>query len=153
MRACIALLPNVGSIKIPAGPADPEAARQRVARLRALVPDSVTLGISGDASAATGLNAGCEAWYSAMGGLFPDTAMAIARAARAGDADEAVRLSARLQPLWLLFGQYRGSLRVLATAAELLALVESPCLPLPIQTLDATGRRQVAAALAALELA
>ena len=152
LHARIALLPNVGSIKIPAGPADPEAARQRVARLRALVPDSVTLGISGDASAATGLNAGCEAWYSAMGGLFPDTAMAIARAARAGDADEAVRLSARLQPLWSLFGQYRG-LRVLATAAELLGLVESPCLPLPLQTLDATGRRQVAAALAALELA
>ena len=152
LHARIARLPNVGSIKIPAGPADPEAARQRVARLRALVPDSVTLGISGDASAATGLNAGCEAWYSAMGGLFPDTAMAIARAARAGDADEAVRLSARLQPLWSLFGQYRG-LRVLATAAELLGLVESPCLPLPIQTLDAAGRRQVAAALAALELA
>lgn len=84
--------------------------------------------------------------------MFPETALAIARDARAGDADEAVRLSARLQPLWSLFGQYRGSLRVVAAAAELLGLVASPCLPLPIQPLDAAARRQVAAALAALEL-
>jgi hypothetical protein len=37
-----------------------------VSRLRALIPDTVTIGISGDASAAVGLLAGCDAWYSVL---------------------------------------------------------------------------------------
>lgn len=148
----IAQLPNVRSIKIPAVPADPDAARARVERLRALIPSRVSIGVSGDGFAATGLNAGCEAWYSAIGGLFPETALAITRAAQAGDAQEATRLSERLKPLWALFGQY-GSLRVVAAAAELRGRVEQPCLPLPLKALDGAGRQQLAALLEELELA
>lgn len=148
----IAQLPNVRSIKIPAVPADPDAARARVERLRALIPSRVSIGVSGDGFAATGLNAGCEAWYSAIGGLFPETALAITRAAQAGDAQEATRLSERLKPLWALFGQY-GSLRVVAAAAELRGRVEQPCLPLPLKALDGAGRQQLAALLDELELA
>lgn len=135
----IAQLPNVRSIKIPGVPAAPEAARAHVERLRALIPSHVTLGVSGDAFAATGLNAGCEAWYSVIGGLFPRTALAITRASQAGDAQEATRLSERLQPLWALFGQHGGSLRVVAAAAELRGLVERPSLPLPLKALDGAG--------------
>lgn len=148
----IAQLPNVRSIKIPAVPADTGAARARVKRLRALIPSRVSIGVSGDGFAATGLNAGCEAWYSAIGGLFPETALAITRAAQAGDAQEATRLSERLKPLWALFGQY-GSLRVVAAAAELRGRVEQPCLPLPLKALDGAGRQQLAALLDELELA
>src|SRR5690606_41754181 len=61
LYARIAELPNVRSIKIPGVPADPAAARARVEHLRALLPSQVTLGVSGDPLAATGLNAGCEA--------------------------------------------------------------------------------------------
>ncbi len=66
--------------------------------------------------------------------LFPKTALAITRAAQAGNTGHALQLSQQLDGLWGLFAQY-GSLRVIATAAELLGFVEFPCLPLPLQTL------------------
>lgn len=148
----IAQLPNVRSIKIPGVPATPEAAKAHIEHLRTLLPSHVTLGVSGDAFAATGLNAGCEAWYSVIGGLFPKTALAITRAAQAGDRQEAARLSARLQPLWALFSQYGGSLRVIATAAELCGLVTHPSLPLPLKALSGTRRQQLNELLGELEL-
>jgi 4-hydroxy-tetrahydrodipicolinate synthase len=66
----IAHLPNVRSIKIPGMPLDPQEAKARVDRLRALIPAHVSIGVSGDWLGAIGLNAGCEVWYSAWGGLF-----------------------------------------------------------------------------------
>lgn len=147
----IAQLPNVGSIKIPAVPADLDAARARVDRLRALIPVNVTIGVSGDASAVTGLNAGCDAWYSVIGGLLPDLAVAITRAAQAGNWQEAARLSEKLRPLWTLFGNH-GSLRVVAAMAELLNVVSRPCLPLPLKALEGNDRQIVATLLKELEL-
>jgi len=149
----IARLPHVASIKIPGVPMDPAEARARIERLRALIPPQVTIGISGDASAATGLNAGCEAWYSVIGGLFPRTAQAITRSALAGDAPEAVRLSHRLAPLWEMFGRHGGSLRVIAAAAELRGLVSEPCLPLPIRSLQGEDRQRLLAILDELDAA
>ncbi|WP_213989955.1 dihydrodipicolinate synthase family protein [Sodalis sp. dw_96] len=139
----IARLPQVRSIKIPGVPEDPLAAKARVERLRALIPSHVTVGISGDAFGAAGLNAGCDVWYSVIGGLFPKTTLAITRAALDGQGNEAVRLSARLESLWALFRQY-GSLRVIASAAEIQGLVNPPCLPLPLTTLNGNARRQLA---------
>ncbi|MDE9533478.1 dihydrodipicolinate synthase family protein [Xenorhabdus bovienii] len=149
----IAHLPNVCSIKIPGVTVDPVAAKVRVERLRALIPSHVTIGISGDGFAATGLNAGCEVWYSVIGGLFPKAALAITRAAQAGDIQEVTRLSERLQPLWTFFRQYGGSLRVVASAAVLLGLVEQDCLPLPLKALEAADLQQLAELLDELELA
>lgn len=147
----IAQLPRVGSIKIPGVPAEAEAARERVQRLRALIPPHVTIGVSGDAHGAAGLNAGCDAWYSAIGGLLPAPLLAITRAAQAGNADEASRLSGHLQPLWALLLQH-GSLRVAAAAAELLGLVASPSLPLPLQALAGEDRQQLSRVLKELGL-
>jgi|SRR5690554_2624594 len=149
----IAQLPGVASIKIPGVPVEPEAARERVERLRTLVPAGVTIGVSGDPMAAIGLNAGCDAWYSVIGGLFPETALAITRTAQAGRAEEALRLSQRLESLWALFRQHGGSLRVVATAAELSSLAESPSLPLPLKTLEGRERQALAALLEELALA
>jgi len=149
----IAQLPGVASIKIPGVPVEPEAARERVERLRTLVPAGVTIGVSGDPMAAIGLNAGCDAWYSVIGGLFPETALAITRTAQAGRAEEALRLSQRLESLWALFRQHGGSLRVVATAAELSKLAESPSLPLPLKTLEGRERQALAALLEELALA
>lgn len=148
----IAHLPNVCSIKIPGVPADSDMARARIERLRTLVPSHVTIGVSGDASAAMGLNAGCDTWYSVIGGLFPESALAITRASQAGDAQEAMRLSERLLPLWNLFSQHGGSLRVVAAAAELMGLAESPCLPLPLKALEGADRQQLARLLIELGL-
>lgn len=51
----------------------------------------VTIGVSGDALAATGLNAGCDSWYSVIAGTLPKPAMTITRAAQDGDAAAANR--------------------------------------------------------------
>jgi 4-hydroxy-tetrahydrodipicolinate synthase len=149
----IAQLPQIGSIKIPPVPTDPAEAVARVARLRALLPAHVSIGISGDKSGALGLGAGCEAWYSVIGGLFPRTTLAIAQAAQAGDAAQAAQLSARLQPLWDLFGKYNGSLRVIAAAAGLMGLAQQPCLPLPLQAIAGADREYLAQLIDTLELA
>lgn len=149
LLARIAQLPNIASIKIPPPPAG--SAAQRVAELRALIPAHITLGISGDASAAAGLNAGCDVWYSVTGGLLPQLALPLVQAARAGDAMLAQAHSAALAPLWGLFNRY-GSLRVIATVAELLGMVSASCLPAPLQTLQAAARRDVAGVIEQLGL-
>ncbi|HEY0189411.1 MAG TPA: dihydrodipicolinate synthase family protein [Cellulomonas sp.] len=145
----IAALPGVVSIKVPGVPADPTAAAERVGHLHRILPAHVTIGVSGDAFGATGLNAGCEVWYSAIAGTLPGPALELTRAAQAGDAARAVVLSDRLQPIWDLFARH-GSLRVTSAIAEHLGLVAGPSLPLPIRGLDDVGRRAVADACAEL---
>lgn len=152
LLAEIAQLSNVRSIKIPAVSLDLEAAKQRIAALKSMIPAHVSLGVSGDFSAAVGLSAGCDTWYSVIGGLFPKTALAITRAAQDGNVEQAVYLSQRLEGLWSLFTECGGGLRVIATAAELLGLAESPCLPLPLKTLSGVHRDQLKRLLHDLQL-
>ncbi|TDT33956.1 dihydrodipicolinate synthase family protein [Naumannella halotolerans] len=153
LYARIAQLPGIVSIKIPGVPTDPGKAREHVAGIRAVIPEHVTIGVSGDAFAATGLNAGCEAWYSVIGGTLPEPALAITRAAQAGDFEDAVAESERLAPLWALFAEYGGSLRVTAAIAEHLGLTPQQCLPLPIQGLTGEQRARVADVVDQLGLA
>jgi 4-hydroxy-tetrahydrodipicolinate synthase len=152
LHARIAQLPHVRSIKIPGVPAALEDAKARVKRLRAMLPSHLTIGVSGDAFGAVGLNAGCEVWYSVIGGLFPNTTLAIARAALSGDVSGSMRLSEQLRPIWDLFSQNGGGLRVMATAAELLQLIKAPSLPLPLNTLEGPPREKLIALLNELEL-
>jgi len=148
----IAALPNIASIKIPAVLADPAQASARVASLRAVIPSHVSIGVSGDAAAVNGLNAGCELWYSVMGGLFPRTARALVQASRSEQSERGLEESARLEPLWALFREY-GSLRVIATAAEVLGHAAANCLPLPLKGLDGPSTQRVAQVLKTLQLA
>ena len=148
----VAQLPNIVSIKIPGLPADPDAARERVGRIRAAVPDRVTVGISGDRSAATGLNAGCDAWYSVIAGTVPEPALTITRAARSGDAATATAESERLQPLWDLFAEHGGSFRVVAAIAELAGLVKPNSIPRPLRGLRGDARERVARVIRELDL-
>ncbi|HAM27422.1 MAG TPA: dihydrodipicolinate synthase family protein [Microbacteriaceae bacterium] len=151
LYARIATLPNVTSIKIPTLPTVPEQARERVETIRSLVPEHVTIGISGDSAASTGLNAGCEVWYSVLGGTLPALALAITRAAQAGDTATATAESQRLQPLWEMFAAH-GSLRVTAAIAEHLGLVPLASLPRPIRGLNAEARARVAQLVDDLDL-
>lgn len=148
----IAELPGIASIKIPGVPTDPEAARAHVAGIRAAIGDDVTIGVSGDPVAAAGLNAGCDAWYSVIGGTLPEPARTITRAAKAGDGAQALAESEALRPLWALFEEFGGSFRVVAAIAEHLGLAAQSCLPLPIQGLDDTQRERVAQVLRELDL-
>ena len=134
----VAALPNVGSIKLGRVPED-------LSQVRARIPDTVTLGIAGDWQAASALQAGFDVWYSVLAGLFPQTALAIARS-------KAAAPSGRPEPLWELFRRY-GSLRVVAAAAEMMGKVTVPALPFPLQALQGEPREALARILAELELA
>jgi 4-hydroxy-tetrahydrodipicolinate synthase len=67
------------------------------------VAANFSLGYSKDWDAIEALIAGGDAWYSVVGGLFPQPCMQIMRAIEAQDHEQARRLEARLQPLWELF--------------------------------------------------
>ena len=145
-------LEGVRSVKIPGVPDSPAAATERVDALRKHLRPGVTIGISGDAYAGLGLNAGCEVWYSVCGGLFPETAKQITQAAAAQDHARVTDLTARLEPLWALFRKHGGSLRVIAAAAGVLGLTDTDCLPRPLQSLSAGDIAEIARVITALEL-
>ncbi|KOX18288.1 dihydrodipicolinate synthase family protein [Nocardiopsis sp. NRRL B-16309] len=152
LYARVAALPNVAAIKIPPVPPNPAAAREHVAAIRGAVPDHVSIGVSGDGAAATGLAAGCRAWYSVVGGTVPGAVLPLARAALGGDTATAGAESERLRPLWDLFAAH-GSLRVTAAIAEHLGLVAPHCLPRPVLGLGAADRERVARLVGELRLA
>jgi 4-hydroxy-tetrahydrodipicolinate synthase len=152
LYASIARLPHVTSIKIPGVPTDPDEATARVQTIRDRIPETVTVGVSGDASAATGLVAGCDAWYSVIGGTLPAPALTLTRAAQAGDHKAAVAESARLQPLWDLFEEHGGSYRVVAAIAEHLGLIGYDSLPRPVRGLAPAARARIAEVVTALHL-
>ncbi|WP_146338385.1 dihydrodipicolinate synthase family protein [Nesterenkonia sp. NBAIMH1] len=145
----IAELAGIASIKIPPVPHDIDGARQRIRDVRAVLPDDVTVGVSGDPTAATGLIAGADIWYSVIAGILPEPALRITRAVQQGQTDRAQEESEGLTPLWELFRK-RGSLRVAAAIAEQLNLAPQSCLPLPIRGLDEAERQKVDAALKSL---
>lgn len=147
----VAELPSVASIKIPGIAEDPAAAAARVTALRELLPSGVSIGVSNDPLAAAGLAAGCDAWYSVIGGTLPEHAMAIVQLAKAGRHDDAIAFSHRLQPIWDLFAEH-GSLRVTAAIAEFLGLAAPSSLPLPIRGLDEAARADVARVVEVLVL-
>ncbi|MBK0011138.1 dihydrodipicolinate synthase family protein [Stenotrophomonas sp. S41] len=148
----IANLPNVASIKIPPLSGELSASSDRIKKLRNCIPSNVTLGISGDHSAALGLAAGCDAWYSVIGGLFPITALKIVRLSQSGQFDQAKAEADRLAPLWALFAKHGASIRVIASAAGLLGLCGQDCLPLPLSTLKGADLDELAQVLQDLAL-
>ncbi|MEF9874878.1 MULTISPECIES: dihydrodipicolinate synthase family protein [Micrococcaceae] len=147
LYARIAQLPGIISIKIPGVPADPVDALAHVAAIRAVLPDHVGIGVSGDAFGAAGLIAGCDAWFTAVGGTIPAPMLGITRAVQAGDHQKALAVSEDLRPLWDLMAQCGGSLRVSAAIAEHLGLAAPNCLPLPVQGLNREQRARVALVL------
>lgn len=151
LYAHIAQLPHVQAIKIPPISGSVAEVRERVQSIRAVIPEQVHLGISGDGAGATGLLAGCDAWFSVLGGTLPGATATIARLAAAGD-DAALAESERLAPLWNLFAEH-GSLRVTATIAEHIGLVAAPCLPRPLRGLAGEDRKGVIEVFEALGLA
>lgn len=148
----ISSLEGVRSVKIPGVPDSPVAATERVAALRQHLRPDVTIGISGDASAGLGLNAGCEVWYSVCGGLFPETAKQITEAAAAQDHARVTALTTRLEPLWAQFRKHGGSIRVIAAAAGVLGLTDTDCLPRPLQPLSAGDITDIARVITTLSL-
>ncbi|WP_414141420.1 dihydrodipicolinate synthase family protein [Rhizobium sp. BR 249] len=101
----------------------------------------LAIGYSGDWGAAEALSSGADAWYSVIGGLLSRTALALTRAAMAGNDGEARRLDGLLQPLWDLFKAY-GSIRVIYMLAGHFLDVRAE-LPRPLLPLGPADRQRV----------
>ena len=88
-----------------------------------------------------------------VAGLLPAPALALTRAAQAGDAAEAERVDQAFRPLWELFREY-GSFRVMFALSGMLGLGQvnlgqvNP--PRPLLPLPETSRRRVESALETL---
>jgi 4-hydroxy-tetrahydrodipicolinate synthase len=105
----------------------------------------LAVGYSGDWGMAEALLAGADAFHAVLGGMLPELALPLARAAQAGRADEARQLDGRLAPLWETF-KLHGSLRVMYALLELLGLGRAAP-PRPILPLGSEARERVAAAV------
>jgi len=151
MLARIAQLPGIASIKLSELPVDADRAQTEVAWLRERIPATVTLGISGDGAAARGLLAGCDTWFSVIGGTLPGHARHIADAALRGERDEALSASAHLDSIWELFDRF-GSFRVTAAIATLTGRTESDAVFSPVQGLSGDARDAVRSALVGAEI-
>lgn len=147
LLARLAAVPGIVAVKNPAPPAS-EASRA-IASLRRLVGESFSIGYSADWAAPDAVLAGGQAWYSVVAGLLPRPALALMRAAQAGDVAAMRSIDARFAPLWDLFRQH-GSYRVVHAAANLLGLSQAQP-PLPVLPLGQVERARIAAALERLE--
>ena len=141
-------LTGIASIKIPGLGISTQQLTARIEHLRQLLPTSMTIGISGDERGVAGLQAGCDLWYSALGGLFPRVAKQLTAAAASGDAT----CGASLEPVWELFCRYGGSVRVLAAAAGILGITQIDCLPRPLRPLASDEIESVAKIITRLGL-
>ena len=146
--ARLSAVPRIVAIKNPAPP--PAEAAGSFEALRRKLPAGFAIGYSGDWHSAAAVLAGGVAWYSVLGGLLPRPALALLRAAQAGDAAEMRRIDATLEPLWELFRRF-GSLRVIYAAANLLRLTDAQP-PRPILPLGPSERQRIETALAGLEM-
>lgn len=116
-----------------------------IVSLRQETPSGFAVGYSGDWGAAEALLAGADAWFSVVAGLLPAEALALTRAAQAGNTAEAQRLDQAFQPLWTLFKEF-GSFRVNYVIAEQLGL-GSFAPPRPILPIGDEARVRLCAAL------
>jgi len=127
----LAQLPGVAAVKVPVPRDDPAA---ELSRMRDGLGD-VVLGVSGMAGCGRAMLAGADAWHSSLAGSLPDPALALVRAAQAGDAEAVEAQETALAPLFGLMAR-RGSLRVAHAIVGLRGLCAAP-LPRPLMPLDA----------------
>ena len=143
LLARLAERPGIAAVKLPPPPRGEVAAD--LARRRARIGPGLALGYSGDWIGSEVLGAGAAAWYSVLAGIRPRVAVALSRAARAGDRASLERIEAALAPLWALFRTH-GSFRVALAIADL-----AP--PRPVLPLDTAARPALDVALDGLDAA
>ncbi|GES44458.1 dihydrodipicolinate synthase family protein [Rhizobium dioscoreae] len=131
----LAKVANIVAVKMPL-PQDGDF-KGEIGRLRQETSKGFAIGYSGDWGAAAALLAGGDAWCSVVAGLLPVQALALTRAAQAGDIAETERLDQKFQPLWSLFKEF-GSFRVMYAIAEALDLcrIDPPRPILPLSTAE-----------------
>jgi 4-hydroxy-tetrahydrodipicolinate synthase len=140
----LAEIDTIKAVKMPL-PKDRDVTAE-LDRLRAQTPPDFAIGYSGDWGCAEALLCGADCWYSVVGGLLPNAAAALTKAAMAGNGAQARRLNEGFEPLWQLF-QAHGSLRVMYAMARILGL-DAGEPPRPLLPLSPEATACVEAALA-----
>lgn len=143
LYARIATLPNIDSFKIPAIAKDLEKSKERIHAIRAKIPKHIKLGVSADSSATWGIAAGADMWFSATGGLFPTVIQNIIQNIIKGNLEAAIQQSEALEPIWAIIAKYHGSVRCMAAMAEILGLVQTPCLPKPLKEMNSEDKHNL----------
>ncbi|KER79954.1 dihydrodipicolinate synthase family protein [Xanthomonas arboricola] len=119
-------------------------------RLRPQLPAGFLVGYSGDWGCGRALLQGGDTWFSVLAGMLPAAALALSRAARAGDALEVARLDESLSPLWTLIRRH-GGVRVMHSMLTFLPFGITPFQPpRPLLPLSSEVTAEVKSALAAL---
>jgi 4-hydroxy-tetrahydrodipicolinate synthase len=136
-------LENIVAVKMPMPPGGDFGSE--LASLRSITGSAFKIGYSGDWGGAPSLLAGGDTWYSVVAGLLPSQALALTRAAQAGDTVAVERLDAAFGPLWALFKEF-GSFRVMYVIAKVLNLCDVDP-PRPVLPLGDEVRQRVVAAL------
>ncbi|GGD44409.1 dihydrodipicolinate synthase family protein [Microbacterium faecale] len=131
MYARVSELPGIASLKVPGRPLD--EARDLLQRIRSLVPEHVSVCFSGDSFATDCRAAGYDGWYSVLAGTLPDLALATWDSG----SDDA------LQPLWDLYTEAGGGLRVMAAIAERKRWAAPGSLPRPLIGLSGEQRERL----------
>lgn len=152
LYAKIAQLPHVAAIKMPAISNDIAQIRQHIQDVRKLIPSHVKIGMSTDSLAAYAMAGGADVWFSATAGLLPTAMLSILHAVQKGDIDEGIRLSEQFTALWQTVTKYKGSVRCVAAMAEIMRLVQAPCLPHPLMAVENHDRAQLDSLLHTLQL-
>ena len=149
----LSALPVVTGVKNPAATSAADARDLQLKWQHSVTRADFTLGYSGDTRIVESLIAGGGAWFSVVGGVLPESCMAIVSAVQRGDADEARRLHARMQPLWDLFDEL-SSYRVAYAIVNILGLCAQGTArpPLPVLPLDEEATTRVADVLRLLNL-
>jgi 4-hydroxy-tetrahydrodipicolinate synthase len=126
-----------------------EELASHLAEQRARLPTRFAVGYSGDWFCAEAMIAGADIWCSVLAGILPKPCLDIVAAAKAGDAAEARRLNAELDPVWDVFRR-NGGLKTVYAMAALLDICQSRP-PLPILPLPDADRQAIAAFLVAAQ--
>ena len=146
LLARLAQVPNIYAVKMPSP--EKAAVPAELDRLRPLVPDDFKIGYSWDRRSADAVAAGGDAWYSGIGGVLPEQALKLCRAAQARDFVEVDRINAVFEPLWDLCSSL-GTVRVIYAVANLNGLYPGQP-PLPISPLSIDERDRVMQAVSRL---
>nr|WP_294915027.1 dihydrodipicolinate synthase family protein [uncultured Neokomagataea sp.] len=128
----LATIPTIAALKMPTP--TKENIAPEIASLKQSATGRLSIGYSRDWLAPDALLAGCDSWFSVLGGFLPEIALALTTSAQAGNTDDVQKYQQYLAPIWVLF-QKHGGLKVAYAAANIMGFTNAqpplPILPLP----------------------
>ncbi|MBT0587069.1 dihydrodipicolinate synthase family protein [Alteromonas oceanisediminis] len=140
-------LPHIEAVKISSFRHGNVTRTDWIKALKSTIDPKVKIGLSGDPHFASALTSEINVWHSVVAGIFPDICVSIVNALDNGHLDQVDNYQNLLGPLMELYKTKVGTVRVTATAAEILSLCNKDSLPPPLISLTGTNRTAVESAI------